>query len=36
MIVESFKRVSEDSIVLNEKINVYGVFDGATPIVPLA
>ncbi|WHY03176.1 protein phosphatase 2C domain-containing protein [Neobacillus sp. DY30] len=40
MKVESFfssaphKRVSEDSIVLNEKINIYGVFDGATPIVP--
>jgi serine/threonine protein phosphatase PrpC len=40
MIVESFfkaapdKRVSEDSIVLNEEINVYGVFDGATPLVP--
>lgn len=40
MKVESFfsaaphKRVSEDSIVLNEKINVYGVFDGATPLIP--
>lgn len=39
MIVESFfkaapnKRVSEDSIVLNGTINVYGVFDGATPLV---
>jgi serine/threonine protein phosphatase PrpC len=39
MIVESFfkaapgKRVSEDSIVLNEMINVDGVFDGATPLV---
>lgn len=28
------KSVSEDAIVLNEKINVYGVFDGATPLVP--
>ncbi|MEH7086333.1 protein phosphatase 2C domain-containing protein [Neobacillus drentensis] len=28
------KSVSEDSIVLNEKINVYGVFDGATPLMP--
>lgn len=40
MIIESFckaaphKKVSEDSIVLNEKIHVYGVFDGATPLVP--
>lgn len=40
MKVESFiraaphKNVSEDAIVLNEKINVYGVFDGATPLVP--
>jgi hypothetical protein len=40
MRVESFfsaapyKSVSEDSIVLNEKINVYGVFDGATPLMP--
>jgi serine/threonine protein phosphatase PrpC len=40
MKVESFfsvsphKSVSEDSMVLNEKINVYGVFDGATPITP--
>ncbi|MFJ5760270.1 protein phosphatase 2C domain-containing protein [Neobacillus sp. NPDC093182] len=40
MIIESLfkasphKRVSEDSIVLNGKINVYGVFDGATPLVP--
>lgn len=40
MKVESFlcatpnKSVSEDSIVLNEKINVYGVFDGATPLMP--
>nr|WP_263327168.1 protein phosphatase 2C domain-containing protein [Neobacillus sp. Marseille-Q6967] len=39
MKVESFiraaphKRVSEDSIVLNKKLNVYGVFDGATPLV---
>ncbi|ETI70145.1 protein phosphatase 2C domain-containing protein [Neobacillus vireti] len=38
MRVESFlrrapsKSVSEDAIVLNEKINVYGVFDGATPL----
>jgi serine/threonine protein phosphatase PrpC len=38
MKVESFfsvaphKSVSEDSIVFNEKLNVYGVFDGATPI----
>lgn len=28
------KSVSEDAIVLNEKIYVYGVFDGATPLVP--
>lgn len=28
------KSVSEDAIVINEKINVYGVFDGATPLVP--
>lgn len=28
------KSVSEDAIVLNEKINVYGVFDGATPLMP--
>jgi serine/threonine protein phosphatase PrpC len=28
------KSVSEDSIVLNEKIKVYGVFDGATPLMP--
>lgn len=28
------KRVSEDSIVLNEQMKVYGVFDGATPILP--
>lgn len=28
------KRVCEDSIVLNEKINVYGVFDGVTPLMP--
>ncbi|WP_144555076.1 protein phosphatase 2C domain-containing protein [Bacillus sp. X1(2014)] len=40
MKVESFlsaaphKSVSEDSIVLNEKVNVYGVFDGATPLMP--
>ncbi|WP_419887797.1 protein phosphatase 2C domain-containing protein [Neobacillus niacini] len=40
MIIESFckaaphKRVSEDSIVINEKLNVFGVFDGATPLVP--
>lgn len=40
MKVESFfsaaphKSSSEDSIVLNEKINVYGVFDGATPLMP--
>jgi serine/threonine protein phosphatase PrpC len=40
MRVESFlrkapsKNVSEDAIVLNEKINVYGVFDGATPLTP--
>lgn len=40
MKIESFlsaaphKSVSEDSIVLNEKLNVYGVFDGATPITP--
>lgn len=40
MKVESFfkaaphKCVSEDSIVLNETIDVYGVFDGATPIIP--
>lgn len=40
MKVESFfsaalhKSVSEDSFVLNEKINVYGVFDGATPLMP--
>ncbi|MEH7180504.1 protein phosphatase 2C domain-containing protein [Neobacillus vireti] len=40
MKVESFfsacpnKVVSEDSIVLNEKINLYGVFDGATPLIP--
>jgi serine/threonine protein phosphatase PrpC len=40
MKVESFlcaaphKSVTEDSIVLNEKINVYGVFDGATPLMP--
>jgi hypothetical protein len=39
MKVESFfsaapnKRVSEDSVVINEKINVYGVFDGATPVL---
>ncbi|MEC1525336.1 protein phosphatase 2C domain-containing protein [Neobacillus niacini] len=40
MIIKSFckaapqKRVSEDSIVINEKLNVFGVFDGATPLVP--
>ncbi|MFF2446502.1 protein phosphatase 2C domain-containing protein [Neobacillus sp. NPDC058068] len=40
MRVESFlrkapsKNVSEDAILLNEKINVYGVFDGATPLTP--
>lgn len=38
MRVESFlrrapsKSISEDAILLNEKINVYGVFDGATPL----
>lgn len=30
------KNVSEDAIVLNKDINVYGVFDGATPLVPFA
>ncbi|MGG3469757.1 protein phosphatase 2C domain-containing protein [Neobacillus pocheonensis] len=40
MKVESFfsaaphKSVSEDSVLLNEKLNVYGVFDGATPLHP--
>ncbi|WP_088011366.1 protein phosphatase 2C domain-containing protein [Gottfriedia acidiceleris] len=28
------KKVSEDAIVVNNEINVYGVFDGATPITP--
>jgi serine/threonine protein phosphatase PrpC len=28
------KSVSEDAIVLNDRIHVYGVFDGATPLVP--
>ncbi|MEH7348809.1 protein phosphatase 2C domain-containing protein [Gottfriedia acidiceleris] len=28
------KKVSEDAMVVNEEINVYGVFDGATPITP--
>ncbi|PGL73136.1 protein phosphatase 2C domain-containing protein [Bacillus sp. AFS055030] len=28
------KKVSEDAMVVNSEINVYGVFDGATPISP--
>lgn len=28
------KKVSEDAMVVNNEINVYGVFDGATPITP--
>lgn len=28
------KKVSEDSMVVNYDLNVYGVFDGATPITP--
>lgn len=28
------KSVSEDSVLMNEKLNVYGVFDGATPLIP--
>jgi len=28
------KNVSEDAMVVNNEINVYGVFDGATPITP--
>jgi serine/threonine protein phosphatase PrpC len=28
------KAVSEDSFVINDQLKVYGVFDGATPLVP--
>ncbi|WP_172461028.1 PP2C family serine/threonine-protein phosphatase [Priestia endophytica] len=28
------KTVSEDAYVINEKQNIYGVFDGATPVTP--
>jgi len=28
------KKVSEDAMVVNNEMNVYGVFDGATPITP--
>lgn len=28
------KKVSEDACVVNERANVFGVFDGATPLVP--
>ncbi|MGG1674137.1 protein phosphatase 2C domain-containing protein [Neobacillus sp. NRS-1170] len=40
MKVESFLRAaphkseSEDSVLLNEGLNVYGVFDGSTPLIP--
>ncbi|MEH7352432.1 protein phosphatase 2C domain-containing protein [Neobacillus drentensis] len=29
-----YKSVSEDAILINERVKVYGVFDGATPLTP--